>query len=199
MHNITKLGVGAVAAVLLGACGSSDSSSNATPTTKVATPTTVTSAAAPTTTVKTAGPTTTADNAGPTTTIKAGATTTTGAASSSGKVDLASISLGKVLVDSEGRTLYLYTKDTQNQPSTCVGSCATTWLPEIASGTPTAGTGLEASKLAESKRADGTEQLTYNGWPLYRNVKDTKAGDDTGEGLDSSWFAVDAAGNAVHA
>jgi predicted lipoprotein with Yx(FWY)xxD motif len=183
----TKLGVGAVAAVLLGACGSD--SPKATPTTKVATPTTVASAAAPTTTVKAAGPTTT---------VKAGTTATTTAASTSGTIALATTSLGKVLVDSAGRTLYLYTKDTQNKPSTCVDACATTWLPEIASGTPTAGAGLEASKLAESKRADGTEQVTYNGWPLYRNVKDTKAGDDSGEGMDSSWFAVDAAGNAVH-
>jgi predicted lipoprotein with Yx(FWY)xxD motif len=189
MHNITKLGVGAVAAVLLGACGSSDSSAKATPTTKVATPTTVASAAAPTTTTKAATPTTT---------TKAATTATTSATSTSGTVNLATTSLGKVLVDSEGRTLYLYTKDTQNKPSTCVDSCATTWLPEIASATPTAGTGLETSKLAESKRADGTEQVAYNGWPLYRNVKDTKAGDASGQGMDSSWFAVDAAGNAVH-
>ena len=188
MHNITKLGVGAVAAVLLGACGSSDSS-KATPTTKVATPTTAASAATPTTATKAAGPTTT---------VKAGTTATTSAASNSSRVDLASISVGKVLVDSEGRTLYLYTKDTQNKPSTCVGSCATTWLPVLASGTPIAGTGLEAGKLAESKRADGTEQLTYNGWPLYRNVNDTKAGEDTGQGMEGIWFAIDAAGNAVH-
>lgn len=200
MHTITKLGVGAVAAVLLGACGSSDSSTKATPTTKVATPTTVASAATPTTTTaKASSPTTTTAKAtAPTTTVEAGATATTNAASASGTIDLATLSVGKVLVDAEGRTLYVYTKDSQNKPSTCVDSCATTWLPEIASGTPTAGTGVEASKLAESKRADGTEQITYNGWPLYRNVKDTKAGEDTGQGMDGSWFAIDAAGNAVH-
>jgi predicted lipoprotein with Yx(FWY)xxD motif len=179
MHIITKLGVGAVAAVLLGACGSDSKTS--TPTTKVATPTTV--AAKPTTTVASA--------AAPTTTTKSAT------AASSGAVDLATTTLGKVLVDNEGRTLYLYTKDTQNKPSTCDGACATSWPPAIASGTPTAGTGLETSKLTEMKRTDGTEQLAYNGWPLYRYAKDAKAGDETGQGVGGIWYVVDATGNAL--
>jgi predicted lipoprotein with Yx(FWY)xxD motif len=184
MHNITKLGIGAVAVVLLGACGSDSKSS--TPTTKAATPTTV-AAAKPSTTVAAAS--------GPTTTVKSSTATTT--ASASGNVDLATTTLGKVLVDKEGRTLYLYTKDTQNKPSTCEGACATTWPPETASGTPSAGTGLETSKLTVVKRTDGTEQLAYNGWPLYRYAKDAKAGDQTGQGVSGVWYVVDATGNAI--
>jgi predicted lipoprotein with Yx(FWY)xxD motif len=185
---MTKLGVGAVAALLLGACGSDSKAS--TPTTKVATPTTV---ASPTTTVK-------STTAGPTTTVKSSTatpTTTAAASASAGAVDLATMTIGKVLVDNEGRTLYLYTKDAQNKPSTCDGACATTWPPALATGTPKAGTGLDASKLTEMKRTDGTEQLAYNGWPLYRYDKDAKAGDDAGQGVGGVWYVVDATGNAI--
>ena len=179
MHSITKLGVGAIAATLLAACGS-DSKATTTPTAKVAVTTSV--AAKPTTTVKSAtAPTTTA--------TKTGAT--------AGALALATTTKGKVLVDGEGRTLYLYTKDTQNKPSTCEAACATTWPPEVASGTPVAGTGLDSSKLSVLKRSDGTEQLAYNGWPLYRYAKDAKVGDDTGEGVGGIWFVVDATGNAI--
>lgn len=173
MHNITKLGAVAAAAALLGACGSDSKAS--TPTTKVPTPTTV---AAPTTTTKSA-------------------TATTAVAAKSGAIDLATMSIGKVLVDSEGRTLYAYAKDSQNKPSTCVGACATTWPPALASGTPAAGTGLESSKLSEIKRSDGTEQLAYNGWPLYRYEKDTKVGDDTGQGVEGVWYVIGATGNPL--
>jgi predicted lipoprotein with Yx(FWY)xxD motif len=184
MHNITKLGVVAAAATLLGACGSDSKAS--TPTTKVATPTTV---AAPTTTTKSA-------TAAPTTTTKS-ATATTAVAAKSGTVDLATMAIGKVLVDGEGRTLYTYTKDSQNKPSTCDASCATTWPPALASGTPTAGAGLESGKLSEIKRSDGTEQLAYNGWPLYRYEKDTKVGEDAGQGVGGVWYVIGATGNAL--
>ncbi len=188
MHHITKYGIGAVAIVLLAACGSDSKST--TPTTKVATPTTVASAAGLTTTIKSA--------TGPTTTTKsATATTTASATAASGTVDLATMTIGKVLVDSQGRTLYLYTKDIQNKPSTCADTCATNFPPETASGTPTAGAGLDKSKLTVVKRSDGTEQLAYNGWPLYRYSKDAKAGDDTGQAVGGVWYVVDATGNAI--
>ena len=181
MHSITKRGVGVIAATFLAACGS-DSKATTTPTTKVVATTSV-AAQQPTTTVKSAtAPTTT-------TATKAGAT--------AGALALATTSKGKVLVDTEGRTLYLYTKDSQNKPGTCEAACATTWPPEIVSGTPVAGTGLDAGKLTELKRSDGTEQLAYNGWPLYRYAKDAKAGDDSGEGVGGIWFVVDATGNAI--
>ncbi len=102
-----------------------------------------------------------------------------------------------MLVDGEGRTLYLYTKDTQNKPGTCDAACATTWVPDLVSGTPVAASGIDAGKLSVLKRTDGTEQLAYNGWPLYRYAKDTTTGADTGEGIGGTWYVVDAAGNAV--
>jgi predicted lipoprotein with Yx(FWY)xxD motif len=190
MHYITKFGLGAVAVVLLGACGSDSKSTTTTPTTKAAT-TTVAAAAGPTTTVK--------SSTAPTTTVKSSSATTTAAAgtAASGTVALATTTLGKVVVDSEGRTLYLYTKDAQNKPSTCVDTCATTFPPETATGTPTAGTGLDTAKVTVIKRTDGSEQLAYNGWPLYRYEKDAKSGDTTGQGVGGVWYVVDATGNAI--
>ena len=189
MNSITKLGVGAIATTLLAACGS-DSKATTAPTSKVAV--TTSAAKQPTTTVKSATASTTTVKS-----VTATTTTATKTGATAGALALATTSKGKVLVDSEGRTLYLYTKDTQNKPSTCDAACATTFPPEVASGTPVAGTGLDTSKLSLLKRTDGTEQLAYNGWPLYRYTKDTKAGDDTGEGIGGIWFLVDATGNAI--
>lgn len=107
--------------------------------------------------------------------------------------------LGKILVDSQGRTLYLFEKDT-GTTSTCTGDCAVNWPPLLASGTPTLGSGADASMIGTSMRADGKSQVTYNGHPLYRFQKDTKPGDTNGEGLNAfggSWFAVSAAGDKV--
>ena len=75
-------------------------------------------------------------------------------------------SLGKILVDSKGRTVYLFQKDTGSM-STCSGACATNWPPVTTTGKPRAGTGVTASMLGTTTRSDGTKQVTYNGHPLY--------------------------------
>ena len=107
--------------------------------------------------------------------------------------------LGKILVDSEGHTLYLFEKDT-GTTSTCTGECASNWPPLLANSTPTLGSGANASLIGTSKRPDGTSQVTYNGHPLYRFENDKKAGDTNGEGVNAfgaGWFAVSAAGDKV--
>ena len=101
--------------------------------------------------------------------------------------------LGSFLVDSKGMTLYLYTKDTPNT-SNCYSSCATYWPPLLTSGTPVAGSGVNASLLGTTKRTDGTTQVTYNGWPLYYYVSDKAAGDTTGENVQGVWFVITPAG-----
>src|SRR5262249_29252747 len=75
------------------------------------------------------------------------------AQSGGAKVSLASTSLGKILVNSGGRTLYLFEKD-KNGKSACSGACAGYWPPLITTGKPVAGAGVKASLLGTTKRAD---------------------------------------------
>ena len=107
--------------------------------------------------------------------------------------------LGKILVDSKGRTLYLLTKDS-GRKSACVGMCATPWPPLLTHGTPKAGSGAKASLLGTTPRSGGASQVTYNGHPLYTFIKDKSRGDTNGEGVSAfggSWFAVSPAGARV--
>jgi predicted lipoprotein with Yx(FWY)xxD motif len=110
-------------------------------------------------------------------------------------VRVATTGLGKVLVDSQGRTLYLFTKDS-GTTSACSGACATAWPLVRASGKATAGSGAKASLVGTTAGS----QVTYNGHPLYSFIKDTKPGDTNGEGVTAfggSWFAVSPAGKQV--
>ena len=123
------------------------------------------------------------------------------ASSSSGKgsVALASTKLGKVLVDGNGRTLYLFEAD-KGAMSKCDGACASAWPPLTTSGKPTAGAGVVAAKLGTAKRADGTTGVTYDGHPLYTYAGDGAPGQTTGEGLTdygAPWYALSAAGKTV--
>jgi predicted lipoprotein with Yx(FWY)xxD motif len=114
-------------------------------------------------------------------------------------VRVANSSLGSILVDSTGRTLYLFKADVGSK-SACSGACATAWPPLLVTGKPIAGTGLTASKLGTITRSDGSQQVAYNGHPLYRYVGDNKPGDVSGEGLTAfgaAWFAVSPAGNQI--
>jgi predicted lipoprotein with Yx(FWY)xxD motif len=123
------------------------------------------------------------------------------AASSSGKgsVALASTKLGKVLVDGNGRTLYLFEAD-KGTMSKCDGACASAWPPLTTSGKPTAGAGVAAAKLGTAKRPDGTTGVTYAGHPLYTYAGDGAPGQTAGEGLTdygAPWYALSAAGKTV--
>jgi predicted lipoprotein with Yx(FWY)xxD motif len=109
--------------------------------------------------------------------------------------------LGTILVDSKGRTLYLFKHDSGNK-SRCLGECAVDWPPLRASGKPTAGGGARASMLRTTKRSDGKPQVTYNGHPLYRFQGDRKPGDTNGQGLNAFgglWWVVSASGKQVTA
>jgi predicted lipoprotein with Yx(FWY)xxD motif len=112
---------------------------------------------------------------------------------------VANESLGTILVNSRGRTLYLFQKDSGNT-SRCTGACAASWPPLRASGAPTIGSGANASLLGSTMRADGSRQLTYNNHPLYSFVKDAKAGDTNGEAATAfggAWYAISPAGSQV--
>jgi predicted lipoprotein with Yx(FWY)xxD motif len=108
-------------------------------------------------------------------------------------------SLGKVLVDSRGRTVYLFRKDSRGK-SSCAAACAAAWPPVRAQGMPLPGPGLSPAKLTTTARSDGAPQVLYNGHPLYRYTGDAKPGDTNGQRLTAfgaAWFAVSGAGQVV--
>jgi predicted lipoprotein with Yx(FWY)xxD motif len=103
------------------------------------------------------------------------------------------------LVDEEGKTLYLWEADKAGQ-STCTGPCAAAWPPVTTSGAPQAGSGVNQSLLGTVKRDDGTEQVTYNGHPLYYFVGDTAAGMAKGQGskaFGADWYVLNAKGSKI--
>ena len=105
---------------------------------------------------------------------------------------VASSGLGQILVDGAGKTLYLFDSD-QGTTSACTGGCLGTWPPLTASGAPTGGAGVDASKLSTGPNS----QVVYNGHLLYRYAPDTAAGDTKGNGVGGVWHAVTPAGTAV--
>jgi predicted lipoprotein with Yx(FWY)xxD motif len=118
---------------------------------------------------------------------------------SSATVSVANTGLGKILVDSQGRTLYLFAKDSGTK-STCSGGCAAAWPPLRASGKPTVGSGATASLIGTTPRSDGKPQVTYDGHPLYGYQGDSKAGDTNGQGITgfgAAWYVLSPTGNEI--
>ena len=114
-------------------------------------------------------------------------------------IGVAKVGLGKILVNSHGRTLYLFQKDS-GTTSACTGACAVNWPPLRASGKPTLGSGADTTLVGTSMRSNGKRQLTYNGHPLYVFSGDARAGDTNGEGVSAFgglWYAISPAGNQV--
>jgi predicted lipoprotein with Yx(FWY)xxD motif len=114
-------------------------------------------------------------------------------------VSTAKTSLGRIIVNSNGRTLYLFEKD-RNGKSACSGQCAVFWPPLTTSGKPSVTGGARASLVGTTRRADGRLQVTYNHHPLYTFVKDKKAGQTNGEGVNAfgaGWDAISPAGARI--
>jgi predicted lipoprotein with Yx(FWY)xxD motif len=114
-------------------------------------------------------------------------------------VRVANRRLGRILVNSTGRTLYLFKGDSGTS-SACSGTCAVAWPPLRADATPAAAGGANAALVGTVPRSGGARQVTYNGHPLYTFVKDRKPGDVNGQGLTAfgaAWFAVSPAGNQI--
>ena len=104
--------------------------------------------------------------------------------------------LGQILVDGSGMTLYVFTKDGPDQ-STCSGKCFTSWPPLNTQGHPNLGAGVDASLIGTTQATDGSEMVTYNKMPLYYFFKDKKSGDTTGQGSNDVWYVVSPDGEAV--
>ena len=105
-------------------------------------------------------------------------------------IKTADTTLGKILVDAQGMTLYYFANDIPaGGASSCYGQCAVAW-PIFSAGTVTVSSPLIASDFSSITRTDGTKQTTYRGWPLYYWQADNKPGDVSGENVNKVWFVV---------
>jgi predicted lipoprotein with Yx(FWY)xxD motif len=123
------------------------------------------------------------------TTRAAGGTTATRAAT----VMTAQTGIGTVLVDAQGKTLYLYAND-QGTTSAVPPNILTAWPPLVASGAPVAGDGVDASKLKTAQQPDGQMWVAYDNHLLYTFSGDQSAGQTNGHKLGNVWFAVTPSG-----
>ncbi|MEH6632530.1 MAG: hypothetical protein V7776_17070 [Halopseudomonas aestusnigri] len=119
-----------------------------------------------------------------TTAIIALSSTISFASDLSGVVKNGETTLGTILTDSTGMTLYTFDKDT-NGKSACNGGCAKAWPPLLAKTTT-----HETSDYTKITRDDGNKQWAYKGMPLYGWVKDKKPGDVTGDKFKGVWHIV---------
>lgn len=118
-----------------------------------------------------------------------------GGSASSSQVKTGSTSVGTVVVNAQGHTLYWFAIDTPTA-SNCTGTCVTFWPPVKGPVTAAAGVSL-SGKFGTIKRADGTLQATYMGHPLYTFAADSAAGMAGGNGKNLSgglWWAMTPSG-----
>ncbi len=104
-------------------------------------------------------------------------------------VAVGTTSLGQVLVDSSGKTLYYFTPERSGKLVCASGTCVATWPLLIVSGSPSAGSGV-TGQLTVITTPDGRAEVAYNGWPLHTYAADTQAGDTKGQGIGGAWFAA---------
>ncbi len=116
-------------------------------------------------------------------------------------VDVATSKYGQILVDGQGRALYLFAAD-KTSASTCYDACATAWPPFLGDkgARVDAMHAATATLTGTTTRKDGSEQVTYNGHPLYYYEGDKDPGVVKCQGVDNfggKWWVVDAQGNAI--
>ncbi|WP_262063809.1 hypothetical protein [Streptomyces sp. STR69] len=175
---VPNLVAGLASVFLLGACGSSTDTGTGPTSAAPAAP--AASSPAPTASAASAQ-----GEAGGSASGDPGTTTSVTARSTNGA--------GVVVTDDQGLALYRYDKD-EPSPSkwTCKGTCTKTWIPVIVQDSvQTSGV---AQSLLGTVHRNGLKQLTLAGWPLYRYVGDTAAGQVNGQGKDGEWYAVTPSG-----
>lgn len=109
--------------------------------------------------------------------------------------------LGTVLVNAQGKTLYIFRPDKATKV-TCTGSCASVWPPvKLSSGAKPAGSGgVKDSMLSSDPDPTGGRVVTYNGWPLYTYVTDSGPGSARGQGIALNgglWYVMSPSGQPI--
>ena len=115
-------------------------------------------------------------------------------------IKAASSRLGQILVDANGRTLYLFVADSGTTSTCNSAGCVQNWPPVLTKGTPQAGAGVTSSLLGTTTRKDGTTEVTYAGHPLYYFIADKQPGQVTGQGIDAfggPWYVVSPSGMQI--
>ncbi|WP_347345490.1 hypothetical protein [Microbacterium sp.] len=112
------------------------------------------------------------------------------AATSGAALMVADSSLGEIVVDGEGMTVYMFDSDTQGAgASTCEGQCAANW-PAVTTESEAPAVEGVTGEVGTITGVDGATQVTLNGWPLYYFVGDTAAGDVKGQGVNGVWWVL---------
>jgi predicted lipoprotein with Yx(FWY)xxD motif len=128
-------------------------------------------------------------SATPASSAMSGGGTTSGMGTSTPSLTIRATKIGKVLADAKGDTLYWYSNDTKDSPSTCTGSCLKQW--PIVTGKAVAAPGVKlAGVLGAITDAGGTIQASYNGYPLYTYAGDMAPGDTTGNDAGGVWHVI---------
>lgn len=197
----------ALTVLLLAACGPAAYSVPAAPV-SAQYPTSVPTTAAPTT-APTAAPTVAAATKAPAAQSTAPVTTTTvpTGPTPTGKPAVVSVAnnptYGKIIVDGNGMTLYMYPNDTRNPSvSNCYDACAQRWPPlylDASGKVDLKDSGLDPKMFGTITRKDNTQQVTFNGWPLYYWANDKKPGDTLGFGVGDIWWVMTPDGGIITA
>ncbi len=130
-------------------------------------------------------------------TTPAAAPSAPAAAASGAVLGVSESSLGQIVVDAKGMTVYMFDKDTQGATSSvCSGQCATSW-PAVDVDSANVQVDGVTGKLGTITGVDGKTQLTLNGWPLYYYAGDSAAGDVTGQGVGNVWWVLSPTGERM--
>ena len=106
---------------------------------------------------------------------------------------------GKYITDANGRSVYVFMKDTKNV-STCVDACAAAWPPLGASTAASTDPSVKPGMVSVITRSDNKNQTTYNGMPVYYYEDDKKPGDIKGQGKNEFgglWHVVSPSGQRI--
>ena len=118
--------------------------------------------------------------------------------STSATISIKTTPLGDIVVDSQGRTLYAFEKDSGGKP-TCYGGCAAAWPPVLTRGAP-GRAGRLPGALGTTRRRDGARQVTYDGHPLYYYTGDVSPGQILCQNVNEfggTWLVVSPSGKPV--
>jgi predicted lipoprotein with Yx(FWY)xxD motif len=109
--------------------------------------------------------------------------------------------LGTILVDSSGRTLYMFVPDKQKKVTCKSTSCQAAWPPLKLTGAKAVASGrAKQSLISSDPNPRGGKVVTYNHWPLYTYIGDSKPGQASGQALNLNgglWYVLSPSGAVI--